>query len=133
MITIGHKQKDDNYWLVWDGNDWLRYNIERNADYAVKALIATESAVADDVNKPEHYTLLRAASDAFSVMQQIGLLTNYPVATAFKYLWRCNNKQNYLKDLKKARWFINKAIELYEAEHEAEKGNKNPGSGTNNK
>jgi len=98
---------------------------------------ATVAYQKDDVNKPEHYTLPQAASDAFSVMQQIGLITNYPVATAFKYLWRCNNKQNYLKDLKKARWFINKAIEIEESKHEAEhktaEGSKNPGPGTNNK
>jgi ERCC4-related helicase len=84
----------------------------------------TKTVKSDDVNKPEHYTLARPASDCYSVMKQIGLLTNYPLATAFKYLWRCNNKENYLKDLKKCKWFLEKAIEEYEAKLEAEKGDK---------
>jgi hypothetical protein len=31
----------------------------------------------------------------------------------FKYLWRCD-KKNGLEDMKKARWYLNKAIELRE-------------------
>lgn len=31
---------------------------------------------------------------------------------AFKYLWRSKYKNNYIEDLKKAIWYLNKAIEI---------------------
>lgn len=33
---------------------------------------------------------------------------------AFKYIWRAENKLNTLEDLKKARWYIDKIIEIQE-------------------
>lgn len=73
----------------------------------------------DIINKPEHYTLPRAASDCFSVMQQIGLLDEHCIAVVFQYIWRCKLKGQKLQDLKKARWFLDKAIE----HEESTKGN----------
>lgn len=73
----------------------------------------------DLIENPSHYTLVRAASDCFSVMQQIGLLNDHEIATAFQYLWRCNLKNQKISDLKKARWFLDKAIERYESSNES--------------
>ena len=120
----------------WASHDVINYAAEaqhfKTTDEMVRVFMSL-GIIKDDINKPEHYTLPRAASDCFSVQQQLGLLTDHPVAAAFKYIWRCKQKGTELKDLKKAQWFITKAIELYEAEHKTEKGDKNPGTGTNNK
>lgn len=81
-----------------------------------------KDAETDDINKPQHYTLSKPASDCFSVMQQIGLLDDHCAATAFAYLWRCKIKKQYVKDLKKARFYIDKAIEIYEQNESEKKG-----------
>lgn len=70
----------------------------------------------DDINKPSHYTghgvehvdALEAAS------------VNWPWSIAphlthsFGYLFRCGAKDDPLKDLKKMRWWIDRAIKKLE-------------------
>jgi hypothetical protein len=70
----------------------------------------------DDVNHPKHYNkgsieCIDAMESAFGVEAVIAFCK----CNAFKYLWRAGNKTegaNFEKDLKKAQWYQNKAIEL---------------------
>lgn len=71
----------------------------------------------EHVNNPAHYqskckdadidciTAMRAAYG--DVETSIWCKLN-----AFKYLWRCENKGKMKEDLEKARWYLNKIIEL---------------------
>lgn len=52
-----------------------------------------------------------------AMMQQFGNqhVISWCILNAFKYLWRCMKKhETPIEDLKKAQYYINKAIELYE-------------------
>lgn len=66
----------------------------------------------DVVNHPTHYeTGGIECIDAMLITQGKEATKAFCICNAFKYLWRHNNK-NGLEDLKKAQWYINKAIEL---------------------
>lgn len=69
--------------------------------------------VPDMVNRPPHYTgngieCIDAMQSAFGEMSVI----SFCQCNAFKYVWRCNMKNDCTEDMKKAIWYLNKAIEL---------------------
>lgn len=69
--------------------------------------------VEDNINHPKHYEGSIECIDAME--QSIGTsgVINFCIGNAFKYIWRCNRKNDRpTEDLKKARWYINKALEL---------------------
>lgn len=65
----------------------------------------------DLINKPPHYTFGK-----FEVIDVIlDWFPNNPLLfTVVKYCARAEHKDRYLEDLKKARFYLNKAIELAE-------------------
>ena len=68
----------------------------------------------DTVNNPKHYT--EGGIECIDVMiqtQGIEAVKSFCLCNAFKYIWRHENK-NGLEDIKKARWYINKYIEVCE-------------------
>ena len=72
-------------------------------------------ANADNVNHPAHYELAR--SECIEVMEEVfgaDALKNYCLIAAFKYLWRCDRKGTKTEDIEKARWYLDKFIELEE-------------------
>ena len=71
--------------------------------------------MADDVNKPPHYNqsgivcidaIQAATGDGFEYYLQGNII---------KYLWRYRYK-NGIEDLKKAQWYLNKLIEVNDAD-----------------
>lgn len=67
----------------------------------------------DEVSHPSHYTsgsieCIDAMEAAFG---KIAVL-DYCVCNVVKYLWRHRQKGRPLTDLSKARWYLDKAIEL---------------------
>ena len=69
----------------------------------------------DNVNKPNHYTQGKVECiDAIesAVINKSGV-ESVCVANVIKYLWRYESK-NGLEDVRKARWYINRLIELLE-------------------
>ena len=112
---IDGKWENGGYWT--DGYGPNRRRVRHDVQLISTRFGGTmEDKVDNDIiNKPEHYTLPRAASDCFSVMQQIGLLDEHCIAVVFQYIWRCKLKGQKLQDLKKARWFLDKAIEHEES------------------
>ena len=71
--------------------------------------------MADNVNKPPHYNqsgiecidaIQAATGDGFEYYLQGNII---------KYLWRYRYK-NGIEDLKKAQWYLNKLIEVNDAE-----------------
>lgn len=69
----------------------------------------------EDVNHPSHYNqgkveCIDAMESAFGVESVV----TFCKLNSFKYIWRANDKGNTLTDLKKAEWYLNKAVELLE-------------------
>lgn len=73
----------------------------------------------DNVNHPKHY---EGKIECINAMQEVlgkdGTIS-FCIGNAFKYIWRCKKKhETPIEDLKKCRWYINKALELLESEEE---------------
>ena len=66
----------------------------------------------DVVSKPKHYASTSIECiDAMVETQGVEAVKAFCVCNAFKYLWRHNSK-NGDEDIKKANWYLNKAVEL---------------------
>ena len=63
----------------------------------------------DPVN-PDHYKV--NGLECVDVIEALGL--GYHLGTALKYLWRVGRKDDALQDLKKCRWFVDRAIKNME-------------------
>lgn len=68
----------------------------------------------DNINHPKHYKSLGAKCstcnnpiECIDVTQHQGFV----IGNAIKYLWRADYKGNKLEDLRKAAWYVNRAIE----------------------
>ena len=69
----------------------------------------------ETVEHPQHYNqgsieCIDAMKSAFGVDE----VSSFCKLNAFKYIWRAKDKLNTLEDLKKARWYIDKIIEIQE-------------------
>lgn len=68
----------------------------------------------DVVNHPKHYESGKfECIDVMVETQGLESVKNFCLCNAFKYLYR-HNKKNGIEDIKKARWYITKFIELVE-------------------
>ena len=68
------------------------------------------AAEVDMVNSPPHYQ--QGEVECIDAIQA-ALGSHFPyhcTATAMKYLWRWDAKENPEQDLKKAKWYLEKAI-----------------------
>lgn len=71
----------------------------------------------DNVNHPKHYKGTQSV-ECFDVMGLIfgtHYMFYYCIINAFKYLWRCMDK-NGVEDLDKAEWYLNKAHDIMKSE-----------------
>ena len=64
----------------------------------------------DDVNHPKHYNY--GAIEVIDVIDDWGL--NFNLGSAVKYIGRCEHKEDKIKDLKKAIWYIQHEIDQHE-------------------
>lgn len=66
----------------------------------------------DNVNHPSHYETGKfECIDVMIETQGIEAVKNFCICNAFKYLYRAK-KKNGLEDYKKAKWYLEKYIEL---------------------
>ena len=80
------------------------------------------NAEEDVVNNPSHYN--KGGIECIDAIQQSmteGAFKGYLKGNVQKYMWRYECKAKPAEDLKKARWYLNKLIELEEAEDEHSK------------
>jgi len=86
--------------------------MERHGDYMARRL-KEEEEEKDMVNSPAHYN--KAGIETIDALE--AMLTNgfdyYLQGNIVKYLWRYRYK-NGVEDLKKAQWYLNKLIEVYD-------------------
>lgn len=71
----------------------------------------------EQVNHPSHYQGTIECIDAMVAAYGKANTANFCQINAFKYVWRAGKKTNntQVQDLKKAVWYLNKAIELLES------------------
>ncbi len=76
--------------------------------------------MAGNVDHPSHYN--QGKFECIDVMLEVyGVETvkAFCLLNAFKYLWRCNDK-NGDEDVEKARWYLDKYLDLVAEQKEAE-------------
>lgn len=72
----------------------------------------TQGSEYDVVSKPKHYASTSIECiDAMRETQGDEAVKDFCVCNAFKYLWRHNSK-NGDEDIRKASWYLNKAVEI---------------------
>jgi hypothetical protein len=64
----------------------------------------------DPINHPKHYT--RGGVEAIDVIEAWDL--GFHLGNALKYIARAGHKDDYVKDLKKARWYLEREIQRAE-------------------
>jgi hypothetical protein len=98
----------ENYgYLLEGGTDWVW------TDEMIEGLASEASS--DSVNHPSHYTQGKIECIDYILDKRMG----YLLGNATKYITRCelkNGGKNRIEDLKKAIFYINKQIEVWEAE-----------------
>lgn len=65
----------------------------------------------DDVNNPKHYQ--GKTLESIDVIEDFSL--NFHLGNAVKYILRCNKKEDKVKDLQKAVWYLQREIEKTKA------------------
>ena len=60
----------------------------------------------DPVNHPYHYTSHPSGVECIQITEHF----NFCVGNAIKYIWRSNEKGNYVQDLEKAVWYLQREI-----------------------
>ena len=72
----------------------------------------------EDVNSPAHYSAQGDIEciDAMESMMSREEIIGYLRGNSFKYRWRCRDKGNAVKDLRKAQWYENRLMALLEKE-----------------
>lgn len=98
-------------------NDKLKNISESMSDIVRLVLSEGESdstSTNDNVNHPSHYgTGNFECIDVMIETQGKEAVMDFCVCNAFKYIYRHNNK-NGVEDIKKAKWYLDKYIELAE-------------------
>lgn len=78
----------------------------------VDKYLKAASGETDAVNHPDHYKSGNfECIDVMLETQGLEAVMDFCILNAFKYLYRHRNK-NGLEDIQKARWYLDKAIEL---------------------
>ena len=61
----------------------------------------------DIVNHPPHYTQHPSGVECIDITEHF----NFCMGNAVKYIWRADQKDNPIEDLRKARWYLDREIE----------------------
>ena len=72
----------------------------------------------DSVQHPSHYN--QGSIECIEAMESaygINAVINFCLCNAFKYVWRAQHK-NGVEDIKKAKWYLEKIIDILEVEDE---------------
>lgn len=90
--------------------------------YCENDVLATEDAynaiTGDNVNHPSHYET--GKFECFDVMREAlgdNVIKDFCIANSFKYIYR-HKRKNGVEDIKKAKWYIDKYLELEESNND---------------
>ena len=74
--------------------------------------------MADNVNHPAHYESGQCECiDVMVETQGVEAVQDFCICNAFKYLYR-HRRKNGVEDVDKARWYLNKYLELEEKKND---------------
>lgn len=85
---------------------WRMHNAEMSKPVD-REIEVVESVKDDPVNHPAHYTAGGIETIDYIEAKKLG----YHLGNVIKYVSRAPHKGNYLQDLLKAQWYLNRAIE----------------------
>ena len=68
----------------------------------------------EKVNHPDHYN--SGQYEVIYVIDDAGLGEGFCLGNALKYILRAKHKENYVEDLKKAKWYLDYLIQRIENE-----------------
>lgn len=96
---------------VYDGKS-LEQAIEEI--YINKINSMPKAAKEDMVNHPQHYKTgkIECIDCISAVVNMYDGEQAYDVGQVIKYLYRAPTKQNFMQDLKKAQWYLNRLIKI---------------------
>ncbi len=113
--TIGKGRKKPYYILLAE-TEMNKKELEASESIPKKVEMQIFDKKEDIVNHPSHYVSGKyECYDVFNANFGDAMAKGYVIGNVFKYLWRFRDK-NGVEDLKKARWYLDKAIELYSSE-----------------
>ena len=73
----------------------------------------TASVSSDNVNHPKHYTNGDIECiDAIKASMSPDTFAGYLKGNVLKYIWRYQLKKNPVEDLEKAKWYLEKLIDI---------------------
>lgn len=85
--------------------------VQEEIDKGLKAA----SSKTDAVNHPDHYKIGDIECiDVMLATQGVDAVINFCICNSFKYIYRHVNK-NGLEDIRKAKWYLDKALELIDS------------------
>lgn len=62
----------------------------------------------DDPSNPKHYRKHPSGLECITITEHL----NFCLGNAMKYIWRADEKGKAIEDLKKAKWYIDREIQL---------------------
>ena len=68
--------------------------------------VAEIKAKHDPVNHPRHYTTHPSGVECIQITEHMG----FNLGNAMKYIWRADEKDNAVEDLRKAVWYVQREI-----------------------
>jgi hypothetical protein len=98
------KKVVDTAWKISQGHRMLRGRPPMRMKQI--ATFTSNVSAKDNVNHPEHYKMGGIETIDFIEAKSLG----YHLGNVVKYVTRADHKGNRLEDLKKAQWYLNRAI-----------------------
>ena len=89
----------------------LKYYDSKNSSYSTEKIVQ----LVDNVSHPSHYTNGSIECiDAIESSMSFDSYCGYLKGNVMKYVWRCMLKNNPVEDLKKAKWYLTRLINVLE-------------------
>jgi hypothetical protein len=85
------------------GQTVLREDLQQKENERARAMV---EALYDPVQHPVHYTKHPSGIECITITEHM----NFNLGNAMKYLWRAGEKGDYVEQLKKAKWHIEREI-----------------------
>ena len=81
-------------------------NLDKHLTDEQAQAIAQSELGADFINHPPHYTSHPSGIECIQITEHMP----FCLGNAIKYIWRAGLKGNAIKDLEKAKWYIEREI-----------------------
>lgn len=108
-VALTHHTLLNQFAIPFDVGDWDNTTFEKY----FKLVECKES-----VKHPKHYNQDGIEClDVIKAFYGTGAFEDFCLANALKYVMRCKLKENYVDDIKKARFYLDEIIKLYDKEN----------------